>query len=88
MNVNSLLKSPALGWVANALMIINILGYISVGSIECIVIFAVAYYLLKHVTKNHNLVILGGLLVSNVLLGCGVTNYGLLGKVLGPAVNL
>ena len=39
-----MLKSKYLYYVALALMAVNILGYVSLGSMECILVFSVAYY--------------------------------------------
>ena len=35
-----MMKSNTLYYVALALMVINVLGYVSVGSVECIIVFA------------------------------------------------
>ncbi len=71
MNVNKILKSKILLYVAYALALINVLGYASIGSFECLAVFGVAFYVLRHCTKNLALQIFGGLLVSNVVFGCG-----------------
>ena len=47
MKLNKMMKSDTLYYVAVALMVINILGYVSVGSIECVIVFAIATYLSK-----------------------------------------
>lgn len=71
MNVNKILKSKMLLYVAYVLAAINVVGYASIGSFECLAVFGVAFYVLRHCTKNMALQIFGGLLVSNVVFGCG-----------------
>ena len=77
MKLNKMMKSDTLYYVAVALMVINILGYVSVGSIECVIVFAIATYLSKMYTKNRSLDILIGLFVSNIVFGCGRVKEGM-----------
>ena len=77
MNVNKLLKNKMLLYVAYGLAIINILGYVNLGSFECLAVFGIAFYILRHFTKNMTLQIFGGLLVSNVVFGCGRVREGM-----------
>lgn len=77
MNVNKILKNKMLCYVAYVLALINIVGYINLGSFECLAVFGVAFYVLRHFTKNVTLQIFGGLLVSNVVFGCGRVREGL-----------
>ena len=77
MNIDKLLNSKPLYWIAMILMVINILGYISIGSIECIVIFAIGYYVSNYFTKKYqSLDILAGLFAANVVFGCGRIKEG------------
>ena len=58
-------------------MVINLLGYVSVGAMECVVIFALATFACKScLTKNMCLCIIGGLFVSNILFGCSKVKEG------------
>ena len=72
-----MMKSNTLYYVALALMVINVLGYVSVGSVECIIVFAIATYLSNMYTKNRSLDILIGLFVSNIVFGCGRVKEGM-----------
>ena len=77
MKLNKMMKSDMFYYVAVALMIINIIGYVSVGSIECVIVFAIATYLSNMYTKNRSLDILIGLFVSNIVFGCGRVKEGM-----------
>ena len=76
MKLEKIVKSKYLYYVALALMAVNILGYISLGSMECILVFGVAYYASHYVTKNRTLDIFLALFVSNMLFGCGRIKEG------------
>lgn len=76
MKLEKALKSKALYYVALVLMVVNVLGYVSVGSVECVIVFAVTYYLSNSYTKNQSLDILIGLFVANVVFGCGRVREG------------
>ena len=76
MKLEKALKSKALYSVALVLMVVNVLGYVSVGSVECIIVFAITYYLSNSYTKNQSLDILVGLFVANVIFGCGRVREG------------
>lgn len=77
MKLNKMMKSDTFYYVAVALMVINILGYVSVGSVECVIVFAIATYLSNMYTKNRSLDILIGLFVSNIVFGCGRVKEGM-----------
>lgn len=77
MNIHNLLTSKPLYWIAIILMVINILGYISIGSFECVIVFAIGYYVSNHFTKKYQaLDILAGIFASNVIFGCGRIKEG------------
>ena len=76
MKLEKILKSKGLYYVALVLMVVNVLGYVSMGSIECIVVFAISYYLSNSYTKNQSVDILVGLFVANVVFGCGRVKEG------------
>lgn len=77
MNIHNLLTSKPLYWIAMVLMVINILGYISIGSFECVIVFAIGYYVSNHFTKKYQaLDILAGIFASNVIFGCGRIKEG------------
>jgi hypothetical protein len=77
MKLNKIMKSDMFYYVAVVLMVVNILGYVSVGSIECVIVFAIATYLSNMYTKNRPLDILIGLFVSNIVFGCGRVKEGM-----------
>jgi hypothetical protein len=76
MNFNNVLKSKYLYYAAVALMVINVLGYVSLGSIECVMVLGGAAYLANQFTKNRTVDIFIGLFVSNILFGCGRLKEG------------
>ena len=77
MKLASLVKNKYFCYLTYALMVINLLGYVSVGSMECVVVFALATFLCKGcLTKNMCLCIFGGLFVSNILFGCSKVKEG------------
>ena len=76
MKLEKILKSKLLFYVAVVLMIVNVVGYVSVGSMECVVIFAIATYISNHFTKNRAVDILAGLFIANILFGCGRVKEG------------
>ena len=77
MNFNNVLKNKYLYYFAVALMVINVLGYVSLGSIECVLVLGGAAYLANQFTKNRTVDIFIGLFASNVLFGCGRIKEGL-----------
>ena len=78
MKLASLVKIKYFCYLTYALMVINLLGYVSVGSMECVVVFALATFACKScLTKNMCLCIFGGLFVSNILFGCSKVKEGL-----------
>ena len=77
MNFNNVLKSKYLYYAAVALMVINVLGYVSLGSIECVLVLGGAAYLANQFTKNRTVDIFIGLFVSNILFGCGRIKEGI-----------
>ena len=76
MNFNNVLKSKYLYYAAVALMAINVLGYVSLGSIECVLVLGGAAYLANQFTDNRTVDIFIGLFVSNILFGCGRLREG------------
>lgn len=77
MKFDKLLKNKYLHYAAVALMVINVLGYVAMGSIECILVLGGAAYLAHHFTKNRTADIFIGLFVANILFGCGRLREGM-----------
>ncbi len=91
MKLNTLLNHKYFYYFSLFLMVVNVLGYVSVGSIECVLAFGLAAYAANHFTKNRALDIFVGLFVSNVLFGCGRVREGMKGgteKVRDGAVQM
>ena len=62
MKLANLVKNKYFCYLTYALMVINLLGYVTVGSMECVVVFALATFVCKSfLTKNMCLCIFGGL---------------------------
>ena len=80
MKFDKLLKNKYLHYAAVALMVINVLGYVAMGSIECILVLGGAAYLAQHFTKNRTADIFIGLFVANILFGCGRLREGMKGE--------
>jgi hypothetical protein len=77
MKLASLVKNKYFCYLTYALMVINLLGYVSVGSMECVVVFTLATFFCKGcLSKNMCLCIFGGLFVSNILFGCSKVKEG------------
>ena len=71
MNIKKVINHKYFHYAAVVLMIFNIIGYISIQSIECVLVFGATAYAANHFTENRALDILIGLFASNVLFGCG-----------------
>jgi len=76
MKFDKILKNKYLHYAAVVLMVINVLGYVAMGSIECILVLGGAAYLAHHFTKNRTADIFIGLFVANILFGCGRLREG------------
>jgi hypothetical protein len=79
MKFDKLMKNKYLYYAAVALMVINVLGYVAMGSIECILVLGGAAYLAQHFTQNRTADIFIGLFVANILFGCGRLREGMEG---------
>ena len=77
MTFEKIIKNKYLYYAACVLAAINLLGYVSQGSMECIIVFGIATYAAHHFTKNRAVDIFAGLFASNVLFGCGRIKEGL-----------
>jgi len=81
MKFDKILKNKYLHYAAVVLMVINVLGYVAMGSIECILVLGGAAYLAHHFTKNRTADIFIGLFVANILFGCGRLREGMENKM-------
>ena len=77
MKIEKLLKNKFLYYAALGLAALNVLGYVTQGSMTCILAFGVTYYCAHSYTKNRTLDIFAGLFVANILFGCGRVKEGM-----------
>ena len=66
----NLTKNKYVFYVVSLLAILNVLGYFSMRSWECVVMFGTVAYLVNIYTKNVTIGLLAGLFVSNFVFGC------------------
>jgi hypothetical protein len=66
----NLTKNKYVFYVVSLLAILNVLGYFSMRSWECIVMFAAVAYSANCYAKNATISLLAGLFVSNFVFGC------------------
>ena len=71
MKVPGFFNNKIVKYVFLALAVLNIVGYLSTGSYECFLVFAVAYALVDNYCKNQSCSILGALFAANFVWGCG-----------------
>lgn len=71
MKVPSFFNNKIVRYVFLALAIMNILGYLSTGAYECLLVFAVGYALTDNYCHNQSCSILGALFAANFIWGCG-----------------
>ena len=71
MKVPSIFNNKIVRYVFLALAVMNILGYLSTGAYECLLVFAVGYALTDNYCKNQSCSILGALFAANFIWGCG-----------------
>ena len=66
----NLTKNKYVFYVVSLLAILNVLGYVSMRSWSCVVMFAAVLYSTKCYTKNTVIAVLAGLFVANFVFGC------------------
>ena len=76
MKVPALLKNKMVGYAVYVLAALNVLGYVSTKSWECLALFAATAYAAKCYMKNVVVSILAGLFVANFVFGCGRVKEG------------
>jgi len=77
MKVPALLKNKYVCYGLMALAGLNVVGYVTVKSWECLALFLLTAYSAKCYTKNMSLAILAALFISNIVFGCGRVKEGL-----------
>lgn len=68
--LNKILKNKILYYVVLALSVLHVLGYFSMRSWECLVMFSAVAYSANCYGKNMTVALLAGLFVSNFVFGC------------------
>ena len=71
LNMKSLLKNKYVLYAVSALAAINVLGYLSIGSVECLAVFAASVLACQQYNKNMIVCLLVALFAANVVFGCG-----------------
>tara|TARA_B100001093_G_scaffold519294_1_gene607585 strand:- start:2167 stop:2724 length:558 start_codon:yes stop_codon:yes gene_type:complete len=74
--LNKLLKNKIVYYVVLALTALNVLGYFSMRSWECIVLFSAVAYSANCYCGNMTVSLLAGLFVSNFVFGCNRVKEG------------
>ena len=70
-NLKSLLKNKYVLYAVSALAVINVLGYLSIGSMECLGVFALTAFVVQQYNKNMVVCLLAAIFAANVVFGCG-----------------
>lgn len=71
MKVPAIFKNKWVVYAIYALAVLNVLGYVSTKSWECLALFAATAYSVNCYAKNIVIAVLSGLFVSNFVFGCG-----------------
>ena len=71
MKVPAIFKNKWVVYAIYALAILNVLGYVSTKSWECLALFAASAYSVNCYAKNIVVAVLAGLFVANFVFGCG-----------------
>ena len=88
MKVPALLKNKYVCYALMALAALNVIGYVTVKSWECLALFALAGYSAHCYCKNVSLAILAALFVANFVFGCGRVKEGMEDMMKGPAEHM
>ena len=76
MKVPSIFNNKYVRYALIALAAINVLGYMSVKSYECLALFGLSAYSAHCYCKNMAFALLIGLFVANFIFGCGRVSEG------------
>ena len=58
-------------YAVSALAVLNVLGYLSIGSMECLGVFALTALVCQQYNKNMTVCLLAAIFAANVVFGCG-----------------
>ncbi|RZD41459.1 MAG: hypothetical protein CXT73_04920 [Methanobacteriota archaeon] len=71
MKVPGIFNNKILCYAMLFLATMNIIGYLTTGAYECLLVFSVAYAGVNYLCKNQSCSILGALFAANFIWGCG-----------------
>ena len=71
LTLQGVLKNKYLLYAVSALAVINVLGYLSIGSMECLGVFALTALVCQQYQKNMTICLLAAIFPANVVFGCG-----------------
>ena len=71
LTLQGVLKNKYLLYAVSALAVINVLGYLSIGSMECLGVFALTALVCQQYQKNMTICLLAAIFAANVVFGCG-----------------
>ena len=71
LSLQGVLNNKYVLYVVAALAVVNVVGYLSIGSMECLGVFAITALVCQQYCKNMTMCLLGALFVANVVFGCG-----------------
>lgn len=77
MQVPSVFKNKYVKYAVMALAALNVLGYLSVRSYECLALFGLSAYSANCYCKNVTCALLAGLFVANFVFGCSRVAEGM-----------
>ena len=69
--MQSVLKNKYVLYAVSALAVLNVLGYLSIGSMECLGVFALTALVCQQYQKNMTICLLAAIFAANVVFGCG-----------------
>jgi hypothetical protein len=71
LNMQNVLKNKYVLYAVSALAVLNVLGYLSIGSMECLGVFALTALVCQQYNKNMTVCLLAAIFAANVVFGCG-----------------
>jgi len=71
MKIPNLFKNKILCYALLVLAVLNVIGYITSGAYECLIVFLLAYYGADQYFNNMSVSVIVALFASNFVFGCG-----------------
>ena len=78
--MQNVLKNKYVLYAVSALAVLNVLGYLSIGSMECLGVFALTALVCQQYNKNMTICLLAAIFAANVIFGCGRIKENFAGK--------